>query len=128
MERMPEFSGGVGRAERRFFIEGASGAKRMASRPRDSAEAWSASRASLTGTRRTWIVMGLVRSRSVMTLSPDCWVKERRTVARGFFSKSRVMVPHQLDIQSPSHSRARSPTKEKRNLDRFIGNLSQSTS
>ena len=74
-------------------MDAVSGARSTARDPRDSAAAWSASRASVTGTRRTWMVIGVFKSISVMTLSFDWLVKDRRTVERGFLSKTRVIVP-----------------------------------
>jgi hypothetical protein len=93
IERVPESVFGLGRVDRRFFMEAVSGARITARDPRDSVAAWRASRASTTGTRRTWMVIGLFKSISVMTLSFDWLVKDRRTMERGFFSKTRVMVP-----------------------------------
>ena len=58
IERVPESVFGLGRVDRRFFMEALSGARITARDPRDSAAAWRASRASVTGTRRTWIVIG----------------------------------------------------------------------
>ena len=74
-------------------MDAVSGARSTARDPRDSATAWRASRASVTGTRRTWMVIGVFKSISVMTLSFDWLVKDRRTVERGFLSKTRVTVP-----------------------------------
>jgi len=93
IERVPESVFGLGRVEIRFFMDAVSGARSTARDPRDSAAAWRASRASVTGTRRTWMVIGVFKSISVMTLSFDWLLKDRRTIERGFLSKTRVIVP-----------------------------------
>jgi hypothetical protein len=93
IERVPESAFGLGSVEKIFFIEVVSGARSTARDPRDSAAAWRASRASVTGTWRTWMVIGVFKSISVMILSLDWLVKDRRTEERGFLSKTSVMVP-----------------------------------
>lgn len=67
------------------------------------------------------MVIGVFKSISVMTLSFDWLVKDRRTTERGFFSKTRVIVPQPWVIQSPTHVRARIPTTERRSLGRVTG-------
>jgi hypothetical protein len=67
------------------------------------------------------MVIGVFKSISVMTLSFDWLVKDRRTMERGFLSKTRVMVPQPWAIQSPTQVRARIPTRERRSLGRVTG-------
>jgi hypothetical protein len=90
---VPESAFGLRRVERIFVMEAVSGARSIARDPRVSVAAWIASRASTTGTRRTWMVIGVFKSISVMILSLDWLVKDRRTEERGFLSKTSVMVP-----------------------------------
>jgi hypothetical protein len=94
IEKVPESAFGLGRVESRLFIEAVSGARSTARDPRVSVAVWRASRASTTGTRRTFMDIGVFKSILVMILSFDWLVKDRRTRESGFLSKTSVMVPH----------------------------------